>query len=72
MQMMAGLVGAIGLGQPRPTDLNSDLLKKACASEILMSALTPKADVCSALGDVRFVPIADIATLFDDLISGGE
>ena len=27
-----------------------------------MSALPPKADMCSALGDVRFVPIADIAT----------
>ena len=26
-----------------------------------MSALPPKADMCSALGDVRFVPIADIA-----------
>jgi hypothetical protein len=25
-----------------------------------MSALFPKADMCSALGDVRFVPIADI------------
>ena len=26
-----------------------------------MSALPPKADMCSALGDVRFVPKADIA-----------
>ena len=26
-----------------------------------MSALHPKADMCSALGDVRFVPTADIA-----------
>jgi hypothetical protein len=25
-----------------------------------MSALPPKADMCSALGDVRFVPIADM------------
>ena len=25
-----------------------------------MSALTPKADMCGALADVRFVPIADI------------
>ena len=25
-----------------------------------MSALPPKADMCSALADVRFVPIADI------------
>ena len=26
-----------------------------------MSALPPKADMCSAQADVRFVPIADIA-----------
>jgi hypothetical protein len=26
-----------------------------------MSALTPKADMCSAQADVRFVPKADIA-----------
>ena len=26
-----------------------------------MSALPPKADICSAQADVRFVPIADIA-----------
>ena len=37
-----------------------------------MSALAPKADICSAQADVRFVPIADIGTnfvcsLFDDL-----
>ena len=25
-----------------------------------MSALPPKADMCGALGDVRYVPIADI------------
>ena len=36
-----------------------------------MSALHPKADMCSALAHVRFVPIADIA-LFDDLIGAGE
>jgi hypothetical protein len=27
-----------------------------------MSALPPKADICSAQAHVRFVPIADIAT----------
>ena len=27
-----------------------------------MSALPPKADMCGALADVRFVPIADIST----------
>ena len=28
-----------------------------------MSAVTPKADMCSALGDVRFVPKADIPSI---------
>jgi len=32
-------------------------------SKKAMSALPPKADMCSALADVRFVPIADIARL---------
>ena len=31
-----------------------------------MSALTPKADMCSALAHVRFVPIADIALVAGD------
>jgi hypothetical protein len=30
---------------------------------IVMSALPPKADMCSALADVRFGPIADIASV---------
>jgi hypothetical protein len=30
-----------------------------------MSALPPKADMCSAIVHVRFVPIADIAKLAD-------
>ena len=34
--------------------------KQTCAAQKVMSALPPKADMCSALGDVRFVPIADI------------
>ena len=29
----------------------------------VMSALPPKADMCSALDDVRFVPIADIGSI---------
>jgi hypothetical protein len=32
-----------------------------------MSALSPKADMCSALAYVRFVPIADIERLIDRL-----
>ena len=34
--------------------------KQTCAAQKVMSAVTPKADMCGALGDVRFVPIADI------------
>ena len=34
--------------------------KQTFAVQNGMSALRPKADMCSALGDVRFVPIADI------------
>ena len=37
--------------------------KQTCAAQKVMSALPPKADMCSALGDVRFVPIADIGAL---------
>ena len=43
--------------------------KRTFALQKVMSALTPKADMCSAQGDVRLVPIADIAPkLFDYLI----
>ena len=34
--------------------------KQTCAVQNGMSALPPKADMCSATRDVRFVPIADI------------
>ena len=34
--------------------------KQTCAAQKNMSALPPKADMCSATKDVRFVPIADI------------
>ena len=47
--------------------------KQTCAAQKVMSALPPKADMCSATSDVRFVPIADIArSLFDDLIGTGK
>ena len=35
--------------------------KQTFAVQNGMSALPPKADMCSATTDVRFVPIADIA-----------
>ena len=34
--------------------------KRTCAVHSRMSALPPKADMCGATRDVRFVPIADI------------
>ena len=42
--------------------------KQTCAAQNGMSALSPKADMCSALVDVRFVPIADIEVLFDHVV----
>ena len=36
--------------------------KQTCAVQNGMSALLPIADMCGALGGVRFVPIADIVT----------
>jgi hypothetical protein len=38
-----------------------------------MSALAPKADMCGAQADVRFVPIADIAPrLFDQFVGASN
>jgi hypothetical protein len=48
---------------PRP---NKDI-----RAERIMSALPPKADMCSALANVCFGPEADIA-LLDHLVSAGE
>ena len=36
--------------------------KRTFAMQNAMSALPPKADMCGATRDVRFVPIADIAS----------
>jgi hypothetical protein len=38
----------------------------------VMSALPPKADMCSATTDVRFGPKADISLLFYQLVGTGE
>ena len=47
--------------------------KRTFAVQNGMSALHPKADICSATRDVRFVPIADIAgVLFDYLVGARE
>jgi hypothetical protein len=42
--------------------------KRTFAPQTVMSALPPKADICSALAHVRFGPKADIGCLFDHLI----
>ena len=39
--------------------------KQTHAVQYGMSALHPKADMCGALADVRYGPIADIRRLFD-------
>jgi len=45
--------------------------KQTYAVQNGMSALPPKADMCSARADVRFGPIADIRRrLFDHIVSG--
>src|SRR6187200_2499670 len=36
--------------------------KQTCAAQKVMSALPPKADICGATRDVRFVPEADSCT----------
>ena len=43
-----------------------------CSAQGIMSALPPKADMGGATRDVRFVPIADIANLFDQLVGASE
>jgi hypothetical protein len=43
--------------------------KRTLPSAGAMSALPPKADIAGRQLDVRFVPIADIETLFDHLVS---
>ena len=39
--------------------------KQTFALQQVMSALPPKADICSALAHVRFGPIADIQHIYD-------
>ena len=38
--------------------------KQTCAAQKVMSALPPKADMCGATTDVRFVPIADMTKFY--------
>ena len=49
---------------------NSD--RESGFPQTVMSALPPKADMCGATRDVRFVPIADIGPLFDHLVGDGD
>ena len=46
--------------------------KQTYAVQNGMSALPPKADMCSATSDVRLVPIADMPSSFDHLVGAGE
>jgi hypothetical protein len=49
---------------------NSD--RESGFPQTVMSALPPKADMCGALVDVRFGPIADIAKLVDYLVGASD
>src|SRR5262249_51851771 len=49
---------------------NSD--RESGLPQPVMSALPPKADMCSAQAHVRFGPKADIAPLFDNLVGSGQ
>ena len=46
--------------------------QRTFAVQYVMSALHPKADMCSATRDVRLVPKADIGHLFDHLVGAGD
>ena len=46
--------------------------KQTFAVQNSMSALPPKADMCGATRDVRFVPIADIAEFTRYIIGDGD
>ena len=45
---------------------------KADMSQMVMSALPPKADMCGATRDVRFGPIAGIELPFSLSVTGGQ
>ena len=44
--------------------------KQTCAPQAVMSALPPKADMCSALADVRFGSEADMRSALGDVRYG--
>src|SRR6516165_7783345 len=46
--------------------------KQTSAHVLVMSALPPKADIRTQSRNVRFVPKADIAGLFDHLVGGDQ
>ena len=46
--------------------------KRTYAAQQVMSALLPKANMCSAAVHVRFGPIADITDSFDHLVGAGK
>ena len=56
----AGAIGTAG-GDYRHRPMSALGHKRTFAPQKVMSALPPKADMCSAKGHVRFGPIADIS-----------
>ena len=66
----------IGLNQQRPGSASAADVRFGSKADICsangMSALPPKADIRRLGSDVRFVPVADMAQLFDHLVGAGE
>src|SRR5262245_14054533 len=74
----------VGLGDKQTNLLNSNCLceiyvsdamfalghKQTCAVQEPMSALPPKADICSALADVRFTPNSYVDCVFRHVCCG--
>jgi hypothetical protein len=46
--------------------------KQTFAPQKVMSALAPKADICSAPAHVRLGPIADLSSLLDNLVGAAD
>ena len=63
VSVKAGAWKWVGLADGQMSALGQ---KQTCAAQKVMSALPPKADMCSATSDVRLVPKADIAAVLFD------
>jgi hypothetical protein len=60
---MSTLIGLKPASKRSAQPMSASDQKQTCAAQKVMSALTPKADMCGALAYVCFVPIADIHSI---------